>query len=392
MKLVVPFANACDDTWVSHIVYSLGKRMAAEPEVDLELVVASINGALVGDKLLREPVPGWLHWLLYRLDPDGRWLAKRHAALCSRRIQGADIVWFWPDNKVPVYDQARAAGSFVAHEMINCHLGTVRRIMDAESAAIGVPIKHDIDQARIDEEDAWLERSDLVFAPSPLVKDSLIENGVPAAKICLSSYGWSPERIRTGVPRPEVEGRPRLVFVGRLSLRKGVHLLLDAFERLSGAVELVFCGEVSEEVEAFCGPRLRQAGIEVLGHVDDVSAVLDKAHLFALPSLEEGSPLVTYEAMAKGLPVICSPMGGGGVVRDGVEGYLVDPHDAETMAARIAALAEDSSLRRDMGAAAAARALDFTWDQVAMRRLAAMQRRGGDALPDESESLVEVQR
>lgn len=381
MRLLVPFASPCTDEWLSHAVYSLCRGMAEHDGVDLRLLPQSYTRRLAGDPILAQPVPSLLHWPLFRLDRSRRWLRRLHARACARHLSHADAVWFWPDNDLALYERARDEGKLIVHEMINCHLATVRRVLEAESRSIGAPVAPAIDDARIAEENGWLEHADLVFAPSPAVRDSLLEAGVPAAKVSLTSYGFSPRRIRPRPPAPPRPGKAVACFVGRLSLRKGVHLLLRAFEDVRDAVDLVFCGTVSDEVRAFCGERLGQPGVRVLGHVPDVSSVLDRADMLLLSSLEEGSPLVTYEAMAKGLPVVVSPMGSGGVVRDGVEGFVVDPHDTDRLAERVRLLAKDPELRAALGRRGAETARDYTWERVAERRLAAIRARGGDALP-----------
>ncbi|WP_242718642.1 glycosyltransferase [Microcoleus vaginatus] len=89
-----------------------------------------------------------------------------------------------------------------------------------------------------------------------------------------------------------------------------------------------------------------------------------EADFFAFPSLEEGSPLVTYEAMANGLPVLTSPMGAGGVVRDGKDGIIVSPYDEEALVTGLQQLAGCAELRLGMSDSARERAQEFTWEKL----------------------------
>ncbi|MEG4235840.1 glycosyltransferase family 4 protein [Microcoleus sp. Pol11C3] len=89
---------------------------------------------------------------------------------------------------------------------------------------------------------------------------------------------------------------------------------------------------------------------------------------FAFPSLEEGSPLVTYEAMANGLPVLTSPMGAGSIARDGKDGIIVSPYDEEALVTGLQQLAGCAELRLRMSDSARSRAQEFTWEKVARRR------------------------
>ena len=81
--------------------------------------------------------------------------------------------------------------------------------------------------------------------------------------------------------------------------------------------------------------------------------------------------MVTYEAMGCGLPVITSPIGAG-PARDGVDGFVIDPHDIDGWASALRRLAVDAELRQRMGEAARERAREFTWQKVARRRREAL--------------------
>src|SRR5262249_27834906 len=78
------------------------------------------------------------------------------------------------------------------------------------------------------------------------------------------------------------------------------------------------------------------------------------------PSLHEGSALVTYEALASGLPVITTE-NAGSVVRDGVDGFVVPIRDVTALQEKILMLYQNRELRREMGARARERAEQFTW-------------------------------
>lgn len=102
--------------------------------------------------------------------------------------------------------------------------------------------------------------------------------------------------------------------------------------------------------------------VEPLGQVShaEVPSRMAEADVFVFPSLFEGSAVVTYEALACGLPSIVTP-DAGSVVRDGVEGFLVGPRDVECLAARMEQLGGDPALRERMSGAARARALEYDW-------------------------------
>ena len=110
--------------------------------------------------------------------------------------------------------------------------------------------------------------------------------------------------------------------------------------------------------------------VELVGPVprSEIGAHYRWADVFLLPSLCEGSATVVYEALAAGLPVICTP-NTGSVVRDGIDGFIVPIRDVDTLVDRVEWLARRDSLRHEMSANARRRAAEFTVTEYARRLL-----------------------
>lgn len=164
-------------------------------------------------------------------------------------------------------------------------------------------------------------------------------------------------------------GRLRIAFVGQAVERKGLPLLLRAFEALREQVgaELVIVGAVPDEVEPLLLDGDRR--ITVLGRVDDAvkSRVLREADVLCAPSLGgESFGMVLTEAFAQGTPVVASDIAGyRDVVRDGIDGVLVPHGDATELAHALRSLALDPARRAALAAAAAGSAERFAWPRVA---------------------------
>ncbi|HSL66361.1 MAG TPA: glycosyltransferase, partial [Gaiellaceae bacterium] len=103
--------------------------------------------------------------------------------------------------------------------------------------------------------------------------------------------------------------------------------------------------------------------------VQDVVRALDESTMLLLPSRSEGTPRVIIEALARGRAVVAGRVGGiPDLIRDGVEGLLVDPEDVEGIAEAIVRVLSDPALAERMGAAAAERAAAWTYDAAEYAR------------------------
>lgn len=153
-----------------------------------------------------------------------------------------------------------------------------------------------------------------------------------------------------------------VVSLGQVGGRKGTPELISAFAivaRRFPACTLLIGGDGDIKGARQLADDLGLAGrVELLGWVkgEKKAALLASATVYALPSYNEGLPVSVLEAMAAGLPVVSTPVGGiPEVVTDGVEGYLIQPGDVESLADRICQLLGDAQLRHKMGAAARAK-------------------------------------
>jgi glycosyltransferase involved in cell wall biosynthesis len=170
----------------------------------------------------------------------------------------------------------------------------------------------------------------------------------------------APARVRTGPVR--------ILYAGTIGRGKGLLELLDALVALRAqgvdGWTVLLAGPPNalehEDADAVAA-RYRAAGFgsALLGPKApaELPALMAGADVFVLPSRSEGQPIAVLEAMASGLAIVTSRVGANpDVIRHGIDGLLVDPGDAHSLARALRALIEDADLRARLGTSARRRA------------------------------------
>jgi sugar transferase (PEP-CTERM/EpsH1 system associated) len=184
----------------------------------------------------------------------------------------------------------------------------------------------------------------------------VIRNGVDVKRF--EGHHRNVARLRLGLPSDALV----IGTAGRLAEVKDHESLLKALAILSTGGLPAFCLIAGEgPLKSTLESRIKALGlaerVRLLGHRADIEAVLAALDMFVLSSRSEGLPMAILEAMASGLPVISTRVGGvEEVMEDGRTGLLVEPGSAEQLARAIGRLARDRDCRARMGAAGRARA------------------------------------
>jgi glycosyltransferase involved in cell wall biosynthesis len=301
---------------------------------------------------------------------------RRAAQLLERLADEVDVVHTWPAGCLRTLRAARRLGIPGFREAPSAHTQTAYEDAAREAAAVGVELPpdhhHRYDAAHLRRELEEFEAADFLLVPSAYVERTFLDRGFDDARLIRHGYGYDPAAFAAADAGPRAARGDGLtiVFVGRGEPNKGLHHALRAWID-SGAAErgaFLLCGELLPDYRARLEPLLAHPSVRELGWVDPVAPVMRDADVLLLPSVTEGSALVTYEAQAAGCALLVSTAAGA-PCEDGVEGLVHEPGDVAALTSHLRLLEGDPAVLDRMRAAALRHALQLTWS-AAGRRLA----------------------
>jgi glycosyltransferase involved in cell wall biosynthesis len=292
-----------------------------------------------------------------------------------KRESSSSPVYLWAGLSLDIFRRFSEKGAKIIIERINCHRSASRSILSHAADLWNMPMTEPFPQEEIDEENSKLEIADAIFCPSPMVRKSMLDQHVDESKLLPSSYGWAPERFPSVSAEKPVNHKPVFLFAGTICMRKGIPLLLEAWKRAALDAELLLCGRIDEPMRQLVVQSMTSGTVRHIAYTHDIGQVYRTADAFVFPSLEEGGPMVTYEAMAHAVPPLVTAMGAGAIAEDGKNGIILPDLDPDAWAAALADIAENPEKRMQLGAAAKERAKEFTWKNVAAQRAELLQQR-----------------
>ena len=307
------------------------------------------------------------------------WAGRQFCNRVTKRGFGnADSVYTFNSAALEILDVAKRRGLLTVMEQTIAPMQMEHQILEVESSAYAdwetyAVAPSDVQSEFEDRERAEAHLADVIICPSEFVRMSAQKIGWPVEKCRIVPYGVDANYRAEDVISRERHRSNKLqvLFVGTISLRKGVHYAAGAAASLRSIADFSMLGTV--KLSAF-GISELQKSVTLLGVLprSEVQQQMAMADLLILPSLCEGSATVCYEALAAGLPVITTE-NAGSVIRNGVDGFIVPIRNVDAIVDCVNKLHSDRDLLRWMSANAKQRAAEYTSEAFGGRLLDALQ-------------------
>ena len=246
-----------------------------------------------------------------------------------------ELVVGWSSYALHTLRRARELGAKTVLDHGSCHIAAQDEILREEYSRLGLPGREFAHPKIIDKELQEYREAEAIVLPSQFSRETFISRGVPAAKLLLAPYGVN---LTNFYPVGKPDKTFRVIHCGQISLRKGVHYLLQAFTELQlPGAELWLIGSLTEEFRPLL-QRFASASIRHLGPFPEpeLHKYYSQGSVFCLNSIEDGFGMVLVQAMACGLPVITTTnTGAADAVREGRDGFIIPIRDVAALKEKI---------------------------------------------------------
>lgn len=270
--------------------------------------------------------------------------------LVSKKIKPCDIFVAWSSFGVESLKKAESLGAITIIERGSAHIKEQDRLL--KEVYERENIKYSVQNGAVPKKVICreLEEYDLanyIFVPSKFAFDSFVKYGIPKGKLRIVPYGINlKQNINMEVKEFNNE-ELKIIFVGELSLQKGISTLLNVIESIKGKMKInvIIAGWVNDYIK----DRLRKnSDVVVVRGVlskSELEKEYEKAHILILPSIQEGFGRVILEAMSYGVAIIASRnTGAPDIIKNEYNGFLFDVYDEKSIENYINLLYNDREL------------------------------------------------
>ena len=286
----------------------------------------------------------------------------------ARQLSKATIFYGWTHHALWSLKKAKRLGMITVLERANSHPLTYTRLLEAEYKKRGMraEVYHPLILKKQRKE---IQETDYIAVTSTFTKQSLLENGIAESRILLTPLGVDTNHYVPGACAraghiPRADEVFRVLYLGQLSLRKGISYLLEAWSKLQlKHAQLLLVGDVVADMQGILQEHLKcNDTIMVLPHTPDPVSTYQQASVCILPTLEDGFGLVVLEAMSCGVPVIITDhTGAKDCVRPNQDGFLIPPYSVDAIADTLRFCYAHQDQMAAMGRHARQQAEQFPW-------------------------------
>jgi len=284
-----------------------------------------------------------------------------------------DILVGWSGFSRKCFIKAKKFNCIKILERGSSHIKFQHKILTDEYKSLG--IKPNVPSSKmIKKEIEEYDLADFICVPSEYVKETFIKYGIKKDKIIKIPYGVDLKEFCLVESKKRKDNKFRIISTGSISVRKGSHYLLEAFKELSlPNLELIFVGSFDPDFKKIIK---RYSNIKNIKFIKKQKQELLKkfyndSDLFVLCSVEEGLAMVQAQAMACGLPVICTTnTGGSEIVDENINGHIIPIKDVQLLKDRIKNLYYDRNKLKQMSKSAYKKANnELSWEKYGDRML-----------------------
>ena len=346
--------------YLSQLITSYPRSVAGSFQIPLN----KVNSILIGEVIRR----GWgrLPAFLQGLYNPQFLVLEIFDMIAQRKIREADIAVFWPGSILRQIRKAKEMGAITIAEGSSSYVLYQHQILEEEYQKFNIPFRGAHPKVLESVIKEYTE-VDYISVPSSFVKKTFLDYGFEEKKLLLNPYGVDIEEFRQV---PKEDSVFRVIFVGGMTLRKGVHYLLQAFTELNlPDAELLLVGAFNDEIKPFF--KKYEGKFRWVGHrpQKELYKYYSQGNVFVMPSIEEGMAMVQLQAMACGLPLICTPnTGGEDLIEEGKEGFVVPIRSVEALKEKILFFYKNPDIAYQMGQNAKKKVEEnFTWQKYGER-------------------------
>lgn len=296
-----------------------------------------------------------------------------------------DLFHGWPLGSEKSLTAASSKGIVTILENCNSHIERIEGLLRKEYSSLGMSRTHHVVGNRdwINRQKREYEVADFLACPSDFVRYSFLERAFPSEKLLQTQYGFDESVITFG--EQEQISNFRAIFIAHGEPRKGLHYLLAAWNKanLPNGSQLSIVGLMEPAYTRSLRDLINRDSVRFLGFAKNPVQLLRTSHVLVLPSVEEGSALVTYEARGAGCVVLASTACG--AYGQSGEGLLLhQPGDVETLSRQLESVAYDRSKYLHIREKGQILSKSLTWEQAG-RHLASTYK---DLLENRSKRLA----